>query len=483
MRVVPDGSETTSVLSAVVNRHVSVGRKMEEPSRSEQHRSRKLLLAAVLLALVLAFALSKTKQNDGVAKEAGVVNFVSIEPGQVAGSYIIPRTNKEVLFNATRTVDSQEIVSIANGSAVLFRWDAGNATDGGTLTILGQWFAKHNMTDSNADAMLAKLLGTEEMQALPLLLQHVYEQGKVTGSQYPQLLRYYGFARAAHQHAQNRRQLFALSHEHEYEWGKYPWLSPTSQVGATGLEHGALSRVHGALPGNGELPGTSKACATDPPCARAEGGIPCDKVQVREWPSKRGYQCKTADTKLTVLDSKGVNGYGPTTGHSVCAGMCGPACCCWKWACGDCCAHPACMFHDLVSCVNTFSVSCTTANWGGFKCWGDFPEMIDWSATTQTPKAPRCIVCSRQRMACLAPCMLLALIPIAIIHIAVQCFVGRTRRVQQRASAFGVHLAGQLAEQVAAAVQRVIRDAFSIEPVLTIVLLRTTTMLVTTSHT
>ena len=30
-----------------------------------------------------------------------------------------------------------------------------------------------------------------------------------------------------------------------------------------------------------------------------------------------------------------------------CFGMCGNSCCCWEWACGDCCWHQLCYGHDI----------------------------------------------------------------------------------------------------------------------------------------
>ena len=32
--------------------------------------------------------------------------------------------------------------------------------------------------------------------------------------------------------------------------------------------------------------------------------------------------------------------------QNACFGMCGDACSCWNWVCGDCCFHSACAFHD-----------------------------------------------------------------------------------------------------------------------------------------
>lgn len=72
----------------------------------------------------------------------------------------------------------------------------------------------------------------------------------------------------------------------------------------------------------------------------------------------------------------------PVTGEGQCLGMCGPSCCCWWWICGDCCMHPSCFFHDVVSCItglatarcvsegfevfvrgNVFGYSCDPASW------------------------------------------------------------------------------------------------------------------------
>ena len=50
-----------------------------------------------------------------------------------------------------------------------------------------------------------------------------------------------------------------------------------------------------------------------------------------------------------------------------CNGMCGQACNCWSWACGDCCVHQGCLIHDeccardgyfSFACLNLFYFSC-----------------------------------------------------------------------------------------------------------------------------
>ena len=44
-----------------------------------------------------------------------------------------------------------------------------------------------------------------------------------------------------------------------------------------------------------------------------------------------------------------------------CVGLCGPGCCCWHMVCGDCCAHPGCMTHDLACARSYFTWRCLTA--------------------------------------------------------------------------------------------------------------------------
>lgn len=37
----------------------------------------------------------------------------------------------------------------------------------------------------------------------------------------------------------------------------------------------------------------------------------------------------------------------PPCRSNDCFGMCGNSCCCWEWACGDCCWHNLCYGHDI----------------------------------------------------------------------------------------------------------------------------------------
>ena len=39
---------------------------------------------------------------------------------------------------------------------------------------------------------------------------------------------------------------------------------------------------------------------------------------------------------------------------TICFGMCGPGCCCWKWVCKDSCAHRFCIDHDAC-CAESFA--------------------------------------------------------------------------------------------------------------------------------
>ena len=42
-----------------------------------------------------------------------------------------------------------------------------------------------------------------------------------------------------------------------------------------------------------------------------------------------------------------------------CDGLCGPYCDCWSWACGDCCDHELCRWHDD-GCARHGSAWCDT---------------------------------------------------------------------------------------------------------------------------
>ena len=41
-----------------------------------------------------------------------------------------------------------------------------------------------------------------------------------------------------------------------------------------------------------------------------------------------------------------------------CLGLCGRGCTCWKWACGDCCYHKGCFYHDLCCRKRPYSLAC-----------------------------------------------------------------------------------------------------------------------------
>ena len=48
----------------------------------------------------------------------------------------------------------------------------------------------------------------------------------------------------------------------------------------------------------------------------------------------------------------------PPCSDQECLGMCGYGCTCWEWACGDCCTHTGCYYHDLCCRKNFYSISC-----------------------------------------------------------------------------------------------------------------------------
>ena len=47
----------------------------------------------------------------------------------------------------------------------------------------------------------------------------------------------------------------------------------------------------------------------------------------------------------------------PCKSHE-CLGMCGPGCSCWDWACGDCCYHKGCYYHDKCCRTSPESSAC-----------------------------------------------------------------------------------------------------------------------------
>jgi len=87
---------------------------------------------------------------------------------------------------------------------------------------------------------------------------------------------------------------------------------------------------------------------------------PANNIATCPW----GWKTIARLTNATIYD--------PTTDTYVtaggeCNGMCGPACCCWKHVCGDCCMRPNCLFHDVVSCKDGIKT---------FRCWKDGLTML-----------------------------------------------------------------------------------------------------------
>lgn len=48
----------------------------------------------------------------------------------------------------------------------------------------------------------------------------------------------------------------------------------------------------------------------------------------------------------------------PPCKEQECLGMCGPGCSCWKFACGDCCFHKGCYYHDACCRSHPSSTAC-----------------------------------------------------------------------------------------------------------------------------
>ena len=48
----------------------------------------------------------------------------------------------------------------------------------------------------------------------------------------------------------------------------------------------------------------------------------------------------------------------PPCKEEKCLGMCGRSCSCWEWACGDCCYHKGCFYHDVCCRKRPFSLAC-----------------------------------------------------------------------------------------------------------------------------
>ena len=65
----------------------------------------------------------------------------------------------------------------------------------------------------------------------------------------------------------------------------------------------------------------------------------------------------------------------PPCKEKECFGMCGPGCSCWDFACGDCCYHKGCLYHDLccrkqpssTACLIPIDFTCS----GKYKCTSD----------------------------------------------------------------------------------------------------------------
>lgn len=68
----------------------------------------------------------------------------------------------------------------------------------------------------------------------------------------------------------------------------------------------------------------------------------------------------------------------PPCKSQKCLGMCGPRCTCWEWACGDCCYHKGCYYHDLccssrlisLACLLPISFDCNSK----YECKSKFPQ-------------------------------------------------------------------------------------------------------------
>lgn len=48
----------------------------------------------------------------------------------------------------------------------------------------------------------------------------------------------------------------------------------------------------------------------------------------------------------------------PPCKDQECLGLCGRGCTCWKWACGSCCYHKGCFYHDLCCSKRPYSLAC-----------------------------------------------------------------------------------------------------------------------------
>ena len=48
----------------------------------------------------------------------------------------------------------------------------------------------------------------------------------------------------------------------------------------------------------------------------------------------------------------------PPCKSKECLGMCGRGCTCWSWACGNCCYHTGCYYHDLCCREKPYSLAC-----------------------------------------------------------------------------------------------------------------------------
>jgi hypothetical protein len=48
----------------------------------------------------------------------------------------------------------------------------------------------------------------------------------------------------------------------------------------------------------------------------------------------------------------------PPCKNKKCLGLCGRGCSCWRWACGNCCYHIGCYYHDLCCRSRPYSLAC-----------------------------------------------------------------------------------------------------------------------------
>ena len=124
-----------------------------------------------------------------------------------------------------------------------------------------------------------------------------------------------------------------------------------------GTEYGIIGRDNPAvLP----LYGIAMLWAEKRKKSASEQQFECDRTEM--VCPEDDCKAESQDGQYPDCKSGKVKECPPCPGDDQCQGMCGKACCCWAWICGDCCWYQFCSDHDI----------CCTKQ--GFNWWNPFSD-------------------------------------------------------------------------------------------------------------